>query len=56
MVRFRYRLTKRNIHEASEIEPNTPLRASCAVRGGPWASSAANMGIIVQAATVRWRV
>jgi hypothetical protein len=56
MVRFRYRLTKRNIHEASEIEPNTPLRASCAVRGGPWASSAANMGIIVQAVAMRWGV
>jgi hypothetical protein len=47
MAKLRYRLTKRNIHEAREMEPNTPLRASCAVKGGPWASSAANMGITV---------
>lgn len=43
MRMLRYRLTKRKIHEAREMEPNTPDKASCAVRGGPWASSAANI-------------
>lgn len=41
-----YRLTNRNIHDAREMEPKTPDRASCVVKGGPWASSAVNIGMV----------
>lgn len=39
----RQRLTKRKIHEASEIEPKTPESASWGVRDGACDRAAANM-------------
>ena len=35
---MRDQLTSRNIHDASEMEPKTPDRASCVVSGRPWAA------------------
>jgi hypothetical protein len=40
---MRAALTNRKIHEASEIEPKTPDKASCVVNGGPWDIRAASM-------------
>jgi hypothetical protein len=49
-VELRYQLTRRNIHDASDTLPKTPDKASWTVKGRPWASSAANVGIVVPAA------
>jgi hypothetical protein len=39
-------LTSKKIHEASDMEPNTPDSASWTVKGGPWVASTANMAVI----------
>ena len=41
--------TSRKIHEASDMEPKTPDKASWVVNDGPWASSAAKSGIAMVA-------